>query len=127
MEPTRTELDPATIEAIARRVAELLDERSPDRPSLVDAAELARTLGVERDWVYRHAVKLGAIRLGDSPGARLRFDPDLVLASLPRLGEPPSPPPPVRAPQRRKARRSPRRSDVPLLPIRGEDPSSPTK
>jgi hypothetical protein len=117
MEPTRAELDPATIEAIAGRVAELLDERNPARASLVDAADLARVLGVERDWVYRHAARLGAIRLGDRPGARLRFDVDAVLAGLPRLGEAPDPASPTRRPSRRRRRRLPPLADVELLPL----------
>jgi hypothetical protein len=67
-------LDPADIEQIARRVADLM-EATQVRPSgqFVDAAELAELLGVERDWVYAHANALGAIRLG-GPRGRLRFD-----------------------------------------------------
>lgn len=63
------------IEAIAERVVELLqapvDTTGPVR--LVDAAEVARRLGVDRGWVYAHAGQLGAIRLGTRTG-RLRFD-----------------------------------------------------
>jgi hypothetical protein len=67
-------LEPAEIEALAQRVAELLDERGVSLPvHYVDAAQLARTLGVDREWVYRHAHRLGAIRLGPSRG-RMRFD-----------------------------------------------------
>ena len=45
-------LDPADIEQIAQRVADLT-RSSQMLPSgqYVDAAELARLLGVERDWV----------------------------------------------------------------------------
>ena len=43
---------------------------------LVDAAALARHLGVARSFVYDHADRLGAIRLGDGPRPRLRFDVD---------------------------------------------------
>jgi len=42
---------------------------------LVDAAELARLMGVSRDHVYRRSAELGAVRLGTGPRARLRFDP----------------------------------------------------
>lgn len=67
--------DPKLAEAIARRVVELLrDEEAEDRHArLVDAATLARELGVEREWVYAHAEQLGAVRLG-GPNGRLRFD-----------------------------------------------------
>lgn len=64
-------LDEEDIEAVAQRVAQLLQEQRPVR--YVDAAHLARVLGVERDWVYAHARQLGAIRLGGTRG-RLRFD-----------------------------------------------------
>jgi hypothetical protein len=67
--------DPELAEAIARRVVELLrDEETEERfARLVDAATLARELGVEREWVYAHAKQLGAVRLG-GPHGRLRFD-----------------------------------------------------
>lgn len=83
-------LERREIDEIAVRVAEvLLDRLGPAlRPAgvsaaydrahapaarLVDAATLARMLGVERDWVYAHAGQLGAVRLG-GPRGRLRFD-----------------------------------------------------
>jgi hypothetical protein len=66
------ELGAEAIEAIARRVAQLLGaDLGPER--LIDAAALAERLGVDREWVYAHAVELGAIRLG-GPNGRLRFD-----------------------------------------------------
>lgn len=67
--------EPELAEAIARRVVELLRcEEAEERPvRLVDAATLARELGVEREWVYAHAEQLGAVRLG-GPNGRLRFD-----------------------------------------------------
>src|SRR5437016_4021266 len=39
----------------------------------LDAAALARVLGVDREWIYGHAHRLGAIRLGTGR-RRLRFD-----------------------------------------------------
>jgi hypothetical protein len=67
-------LDPADIEAVARRTAELV-ARGAGQPQAryLDAAQLARVLSVERDWVYAHARQLGAVRLGGARG-RLRFD-----------------------------------------------------
>lgn len=77
------------VERIARRVAELLRDQpsqtsdEPVRPvRLVDAATLADRLGVRREWVYRHARQLEAIRLG-GPRGRLRFDLDLALRLRP--------------------------------------------
>jgi hypothetical protein len=68
-------LDPEDIESIAARVAELLrEQQQPSSASrLADAAEVARELGVDRDWVYAHAEELGGARLGGARG-RLRFD-----------------------------------------------------
>ncbi len=83
MESARIKLDPQTIEAIARRVVELLDRRGlSGGPELVDAAELARRLGIERSWVYTHAIELGAVKLGSGRKPRLRFDPQVAARCL---------------------------------------------
>jgi hypothetical protein len=74
-------LDVDDIEAVAARVVELLLEQTALAGRYVDAAALARALGVDRDWVYSRARELGAVRLGDGPKARLRFD----LARVERL------------------------------------------
>jgi hypothetical protein len=89
----------AVIERIARRVVELLREEapSPRRTRLVDAAELATELNVERDWIYAHADDLGAIRLG-GPHGRLRFDLETVWVAL----EPDTERPRPQAPHRRR-------------------------
>src|SRR5689334_18867587 len=81
-------LDDASIEAIARRVAELLAKTGGER--LVSASELAKRLGVERPWVYSNARKLGAVRLSNGPRAQLRFDVDRALLAPRELpsGEP---------------------------------------
>lgn len=73
-------LDDASIEAIARRVAELLAKGGGGQ--LVGAGELAGRLGVERSWVYANARRLGAVRLSDGPRAQLRFDVDRALLAL---------------------------------------------
>jgi len=92
--------DPALAEAIARRVVELLRSKGGNESAarLVDAATLARELGVEREWIYAHAEQLGAVRLG-GPHGRLRFDRREVAQ---RLGgaNPTTWRPPRRAPRR---------------------------
>ena len=106
-------LDPADIEAIAQRVAELIDERGVLLSTrYVDATHLARILGVDREWVYRHAHRLGAIRLGAGRG-RLRFD---LKHATRALADPPTEP--VRTPAIRPARRRVNRRSAPvdLLP-----------
>jgi hypothetical protein len=80
--------DSELVEAIARRVVELLGA-SPRRSGarLVDAATVADSLGVERDWVYAHADQLGAVRLG-GPKGRLRFDLRAIDEQLAGSGGP---------------------------------------
>ena len=80
------ELHPAVIDEItarlvdplARRVVEVMHEQGlvqprPKAEVWLNAAELARRLGVSREWVYEHADELGARRIGSGPRPRLRF------------------------------------------------------
>jgi len=103
-------LDADDIEAVAARVVELLLEHTGAPGRYVDAATLARILGVERDWVYARAPQLAAVRLGDGPKARLRFDLERVRAALSGSG-------PDKQPERddppRGRRGRPRRAAVP--------------
>ena len=110
-------LDPADIEAIASRVAELTaGHQTEPAVRYVDAAQLARMLGVERDWVYAHAGELGAIRLG-GPKGRLRFD---IQHATCALAAPPAGVPAGRPADRRSCgrmrQRSRRAARVDLLP-----------
>ena len=107
-------LTPADVEAIARRVAELL--RPEWRVSHhVDTTAVAAMLGVSGDWVREHAAELGAIRVGDGAKGALRFDVRRVKTAMDerRLGRP------NRAPRRRSGpeRRAP---GVELLPLPDE-------
>lgn len=85
-ERARDGLDNAHVEALAKRVVELLRADDPESAArrLVDAATLAAELGVERSWVYEHANELHPIRLGTGPKARLRFDVRIVRGTLAR-------------------------------------------
>lgn len=64
--PTGAGLDDTFVEALARRVVELIrNEVSPPvARRMVDAAILAAELGVERSWVYAHRHELGGVQLG---------------------------------------------------------------
>lgn len=77
-----TEQDIAAIaDATARKVLDLVSE--PGRTfGLVDARGLAKELGVSLDYVYAHAIELGAMRLGSGPKARIRFDLDRAREAL---------------------------------------------
>jgi hypothetical protein len=117
------QLDHDDIEAVAQRIAELLAEeavesRQPGK--LVDAAAVARLLGVSRATVYAKADELGAVRLGNGKRARLRFDPS-------RLPAPGSAKQPLADKPPRRSRRRPGKPShngrVELLPIRGSVPA----
>jgi hypothetical protein len=94
--------------------------------ALVDAATLAAGWGVSRDWVYERADELGALRLGNGPKARLRFDPIVARAALARYGsersqaQKPSADAVSEAAPSPRQRRLPNRSPQPgsILPIR---------
>jgi hypothetical protein len=75
-------LGTATVDAIARRIVELLGDQPFAIRELVDAEELARRFGLSRAWVYSHADELGALRVGAGPRSRLRFDPRIALERL---------------------------------------------
>jgi hypothetical protein len=77
-----------SIEALARRLAELLGVEGPEPEAprkMISAAEVSARWGVARRWVYNHASELGACRLGCGSRPRLRFDPAEVAE---RLGAP---------------------------------------
>jgi len=121
MESARIKLDPQAVEAIARRVVEILERRGTHRRDLVDAAELARRFGIERSWVYSHAIELGAVKLGSGPKPRLRFDPQIAARVLRRAGEGSAADPPTRSGERAGQPQQGRGSEVPLLPFHGQD------
>jgi hypothetical protein len=113
-------LDRATIDAIARRVIELLGDESSE-VRLVDAEEVSRRFALSKGWVYAHAEELGAIRLGSGARPRLRFNPRVVIEQLSSrsVGESSQ----TRISQAAKPRRGRRRKDHvgqrgDLLPIR---------
>jgi DNA-binding transcriptional ArsR family regulator len=109
-------LAPAAVEAVARRVVELLadEHATPPTARLLDAADLADLLGVSRATVYEHADALGAVRIGDGPRGRLRFDAETALAAWQTRDREPALEPVPRPPRRRTRTRGPE-----LLPIRG--------
>jgi hypothetical protein len=118
------ELTPAALDAIAERTAEILHARlRPDLNPigrLVDPAELAAILSVERSWVYEHADELAPVRLGPGPRAPLRFDPRRTLELLGQRSAP-APAPEQTAPRPPQSRRRGRRAGrTPPLPIRPE-------
>jgi hypothetical protein len=125
MASVRIKLDPPTVEAIARRVVEILERRGLQSRELVDAAELARRFGIERSWVYSHAIELGAVKLGSGPKPRLRFDPQIAARVLRKAGEQTAADPPARSGKQADRPSACGGSEVRLLPIRGEGEDEP--
>lgn len=93
-------LHPDEVEAIARRVAELVN---PARVGLVTVDGLAAELGVHPDWVYRHARALGGVKLGRSANAPWRFDLERSVTAALTMGE--MPPSSAKPDRRQRARR----------------------
>jgi hypothetical protein len=101
----------SSIDAIARRLAEILRDEAARR-GLVDAAALATELRVSRDFVYRHALELGGQRVGTGPRPRWRFDVDKARQALGQV-----PPAPTEPPAHPRRRRRAEPTDIDLLPI----------
>lgn len=121
------DLTPQAVEQVATRVAQLLHRQQEDRErqrvseptGMLTVSELAQHLHLNRAWVYEHADELGAIRLGDGPKARLRFDLHTAKTALGRhqAGQAP-------VPAGSKTRRPTRPSatdDAQLLEVRRRD------
>ena len=113
------EADPGFVDAVARRVVELLREEgavSRERPRLLTVAAVSQEFGVSTGWVYANAGRLGAIRLGSGPRARLLFDRATIADRIAKVASNASR---ERSSQRGKRRRGTRDgADVDLLPIR---------
>ena len=118
----------ALAELVAERLADHLAGRleqgaAPPPTTMLTAAEVAERYGVTAEWARDHADELGAVRLGDGPRPRLRFDPAKVAAALTAYGASKGPQPPDRPRRRRKSPHHPRAttSGCPLLPIAGPE------
>jgi hypothetical protein len=80
-------LDSVSVEAIARRTAELLADQKPEpERGLISAEAVAERWGVSRRWVYEQAERLGARKINTGSRPRLRFDPDEVAEQLGKPG-----------------------------------------
>jgi hypothetical protein len=80
----------AIAERAARRVVQLLQRPGPRAYQLLGPKDLAVALNVSLDYVYAHAADLGAMRLGDGPKARLRFDLQTAQTAMRARKQPPS-------------------------------------
>jgi hypothetical protein len=87
-DPCTIELSYDVLDAIAQRVLELQREvnigHQESGCELLTASEVAARLRVNPKWVYAHQIRLGAIRLGEGPKARLRFPASAVAAEVQR-------------------------------------------
>jgi hypothetical protein len=128
---SRTEalrLDLQLVDAIAERVVQRLRDDVPSPIEWVDAATLARHMGVTRGWVYENADRLGARRLGDGPRARLRFNIAVAEQSSCFVGRwSEAPPSRMAKPKARLPRRSATGVVPDLLPIKGRSVPLPAR
>jgi hypothetical protein len=131
VEPQLVRLDAASVEAVARRLAELLRETTapPSAPELsaagglLTAAEVARRVGTTPAWVRANAGLLSAVRLGEGPRPRLRFPEEAVAAALTARTDGKRSVRADRPVRRRKSNSRPpvTPSGCPLLPVRGSE------
>jgi hypothetical protein len=81
---TGQQMDPEDLanlaDMVASRVLDALGESAV--PKLIDAQTVGRQFGISPDWVRGNADRLGAVRLGEGPRPRLRFDPAVVAERL---------------------------------------------
>ena len=118
-------LHPELVDAVARRFLELVRREAAatgaDPPDLLTVAEVAARLKMSPKWVYAHQRRLGVIKLGDGPKARLRFDPRAV-EELKRADVEPdlTAAPPERPPKVKRSRRR-----LVSRPLPAVDPAAP--
>jgi hypothetical protein len=125
------DLTPQAVEQVATRVAQLLHRQqqahdqgqAQEKLGLLTVAKLATYLDLNPAYVYEHADELGAIRIGDGPKARIRFDLHTAKAALKKLQAAREPAPLEPATQKRRRRVDPgvHTPDAPLLEIRHLD------
>jgi len=122
------DLTPQAVEQVATRVAQLLrhDQQThadtPAQTGWMTAKELAAHLKLNPAWVYEHADELGAIRTGDGPKARMRFDLYTATQALKQHQRQTPTPAPAPRMRRMPSRPKPYPADAPLLQVR--DPYS---
>ncbi len=79
--PVSIELSVGQLRELARLIVDEQEARqgpaAAGETALVDAATLARRLGVDTKTIYRHADELGAVRVG----RRVMFDPQKALTA----------------------------------------------
>lgn len=124
------ELTPQAVEQIASRVAQLLRHQPPAQasppttPGWMTVKELATHLKLNPAWVYEHADELGAIRTGNGPKARIRFDLHTATQALKKHQRETTPAPTTRPRRTPTPRPTPYPADAPLLQIRDPYPRS---
>ena len=122
-------LHPDDLAALADLIADRLAERLAARELAgrwLTAAEVAQRFGVSAEWVREHRVELGAVRLGDGPRGRLRFDQQRVAEALsadaPTSARSPSSAGSVAESSRQRVTVATAGNSVPPLPVRELQP-----
>ena len=108
------------VQAVTAEItARIMGTASTGTTRYCDTRTAAKTLNVSESYVREHAHELGAVRLGNGPRARLRFDLDALTQGLPAGTPDPNPAPGAAPRPAHQAPRAPARttSDVELLPV----------
>ena len=121
--------DPALVEAVARRVVELLRDAglvAAPAPRYLTTEEVARRLSVTPRWVREHRALLDGERLGRNSRGPLRFPAAAVDAAVSGRSagggsQPPDPRPRSGPVTRRRSRAG--RAATRTLPVRSTDPA----
>lgn len=108
-------LHPDDLRELARLIAEELREQPV--PRFLSVKHLAKILDVAPEFVYRHAIDLGGVKLGDSPKAPWRFDLEQTREIVAQRA-PDGVWRPKAVLRRRRQPSRPLASDVELLPLR---------
>lgn len=115
MAPRLERVDAELVEAIARRVVDLIREPAPpsEPADWIDTAEVARRLGVHPATVYRNPRRFGGEKISDGPKGRWRFDPEKIRGEGSSDGD-------SERPLRRRRRRT--KASEGALKVRGTRP-----
>jgi hypothetical protein len=92
------------LDRLAELVALKVAAMGARTPQMLTVEDVAKRYRVSRDWVYDNAARLGAIKLGPTARARLRFDPERIDAAMQHLDQ--ALPAPAKAAKSKPAKRS---------------------
>jgi len=110
----RVQIGNVALDLTADQVEDLRQQLAVEVTEKLDAAAVAKRLGVSREYVYDHAEELGGERLGSGPKSPWRYDPAKLEGANSTV--------PADIPARPTRRRRREGAAAGLLEIRGMSP-----